>query len=91
MGDDPVALILGDNIFYGAGLIDLVRRAAAQEAGATIFAYRVDDPERYGVIEFDPKTGDGLSIEEKPKDPSPTGQSPGSISMTIACSTSPAV
>lgn len=69
VGDSPVALILGDNIFYGAGLIDLVRRAATHAAGATIFAYRVDDPERYGVIEFDPDTGKGLSIEEKPTAP----------------------
>ena len=69
VGDSPVALILGDNIFYGAGLIDLVRRAATHAAGATIFAYRVDDPERYGVIEFDPDTGKGLSIEEKPAAP----------------------
>lgn len=69
VGDSPVALILGDNIFYGAGLIDLVRRAATHAAGATIFAYRVDDPERYGVIEFDLDTGKGLSIEEKPTAP----------------------
>jgi glucose-1-phosphate thymidylyltransferase len=69
VGQSPVALVLGDNIFYGAGLIDLVRRAAAQRSGATIFAYRVDDPERYGVIAFDPDTGKGLSIEEKPRAP----------------------
>jgi len=67
--DSPVALILGDNIFYGAGLIDLVQRAAANKNGATVFAYRVDDPERYGVIEFDSRTGAGLSIEEKPEAP----------------------
>ena len=69
VGGGSVALILGDNIFYGAGLIDLVRRAGSQESGATIFAYRVDDPERYGVIEFEPETGRGLSIEEKPSEP----------------------
>jgi glucose-1-phosphate thymidylyltransferase len=69
IGGGPVALILGDNIFYGAGLIEMVRRAAAQERGATIFAYRVDDPDRYGVIEFDPVSGKGLSIEEKPTNP----------------------
>jgi glucose-1-phosphate thymidylyltransferase len=68
VGDSSVSLVLGDNIFYGAGLIDLVRRAAAREHGATIFAYRVDDPERYGVIEFDPD-GRGVSIEEKPAEP----------------------
>jgi glucose-1-phosphate thymidylyltransferase len=68
VGDSAVSLVLGDNIFYGAGLIDLVRGAAAREHGATIFAYRVDDPERYGVIEFDPD-GRGVSIEEKPAEP----------------------
>jgi len=69
VGDSPVALILGDNIFYGTGLIELVRRAVSQRTGATVFAYRVDDPERYGVIEFDSATGRGVSIEEKPSDP----------------------
>jgi glucose-1-phosphate thymidylyltransferase len=69
VGDSAVALILGDNIFYGAGLIDVVQRAAARERGATVFAYRVEDPERYGVIEFDPRTGAGISIEEKPARP----------------------
>jgi len=69
VGDSPVSLILGDNIFYGTGLIELVRRAVSQRTGATVFAYRVDDPERYGVIEFDSATGRGVSIEEKPSDP----------------------
>ena len=69
VGDSSVSLILGDNIFYGAGLIDLVRRAGSQQSGATVFAYQVEDPERYGVIEFDAETGQGLSIEEKPKEP----------------------
>lgn len=69
VGDSPVALILGDNIFYGAGLIELVQRAAREESGATIFAYRVEDPDRYGVIEIDADTGTGLSIEEKPREP----------------------
>ena len=69
VGDSPVALILGDNIFYGAGLAAMVTEAAARESGATIFAYRVEDPERYGVIEFDAATGKGLSIEEKPAQP----------------------
>jgi len=69
VGDGPVALILGDNIFYGAGLIDAVRAASAQGEGATIFAYGVDDPERYGVVEFDRSSGKAISIEEKPKEP----------------------
>ena len=69
VGDDPVALVLGDNIFYGAGLGDIVRTAAGRGSGATVFAYAVDDPERYGVIEFDPTTGAARSIEEKPAVP----------------------
>jgi glucose-1-phosphate thymidylyltransferase len=69
VGDSPVALVLGDNIFYGAGLVEIVREAAAQTQGATVFAYGVDDPERYGVVTFDPATGQALSIEEKPAQP----------------------
>ena len=69
IGDSPVALILGDNIFYGAGLATMVSEAAQRASGATIFAYRVEDPERYGVIEFDTDSGKGLSIEEKPTEP----------------------
>jgi glucose-1-phosphate thymidylyltransferase len=65
----PVALILGDNIFYGAGLIDQVRQAAARGQGATVFAYPVEDPERYGVVTFDPATGEATEIEEKPANP----------------------
>ena len=68
-GDGPVALILGDNIFYGAGLVALVREAAARKEGATIFAYAVEDPERYGVVAFDADTGKATSIEEKPQSP----------------------
>lgn len=64
--DDSVALILGDNLFYGAGLIDLLGQAVAQQHGATVFAYHVEEPERYGVVEFDPATGHAISIEEKP-------------------------
>jgi glucose-1-phosphate thymidylyltransferase len=69
VGASPVALILGDNIFYGAGLPELCREAAAQDAGATIFAYAVDDPERYGVVSFDKETQRAQSIEEKPVEP----------------------
>ena len=69
VGDSPVALILGDNIFYGAGLIELVKDAAGTREGATIFAYPVEDPERYGVVEIEPETGRALSIEEKPAKP----------------------
>jgi len=65
---DACALILGDNIFYGSDLAQLVQRATAQEEGATVFAYYVRDPERYGVVEFD-KSGKALSLAEKPKQP----------------------
>jgi len=64
----PSCLILGDNIFYGHGISDLFKSAAARENGATVFAYHVHDPERYGVIEFD-KTMKAISIEEKPARP----------------------
>ena len=66
IGDDGVALILGDNIFYGSGLGQMCRRAAEQTEGATVFAYEVSEPERYGVVEFDASTGTAISIEEKP-------------------------
>jgi glucose-1-phosphate thymidylyltransferase len=68
VGSDPSALVLGDNIFYGHDLMTLVRRAAARDAGATVFAYHVTDPERYGVVEFD-EDKRALSIEEKPRAP----------------------
>ncbi|MBA3241762.1 MAG: glucose-1-phosphate thymidylyltransferase RfbA [Acidobacteria bacterium] len=69
VGEGSVALVLGDNIFYGAGLVELVREAAARTSGATVFAYSVEDPERYGVVTFDGATGQALSIEEKPAEP----------------------
>ena len=68
VGDGPVALILGDNIFYGAGLSEIVGKAAQLTHGARIFAYGVEDPERYGVVAFD-QDGQALSIEEKPAQP----------------------
>ncbi len=68
VGDHPSCLILGDNIFYGHGFLDSLRRAANNEKGATIFGYWVREPERYGVVEFD-ATGKAMSIEEKPKIP----------------------
>lgn len=68
IGDDNVCLILGDNIFYGQRFSEQLRRASAQITGATVFGYYVNDPERFGVVEFD-KNGKALSIEEKPAEP----------------------
>ena len=68
VGGDAVALALGDNVFYGNDLVTAMQQAAAQPGGATVFAYRVRDPERYGVVEFD-ATGRAISIEEKPEKP----------------------
>lgn len=68
IGDDSVALILGDNIYHGPGLSAMLQRAAAKESGATVFGYQVKDPERFGVVEFDDKMN-VISIEEKPEHP----------------------
>lgn len=68
VGDDRVALVLGDNLLYGHGLPESLQTAAARETGATVFAYPVRDPERYGVVEFDDQ-GKAVHLEEKPKDP----------------------
>ncbi|MBC3413856.1 glucose-1-phosphate thymidylyltransferase RfbA [Pseudomonas sp. SWRI51] len=68
IGDDPVCLILGDNIFHGQGFSEQLQRAAAHPSGATVFGYWVKDPERFGVIEYDAE-GRALSIEEKPQQP----------------------
>ena len=68
VGNDPVTLILGDNIFYGQGFQAMLSRACGREQGATVFAYPVKDPQRYGVVEFDSQ-GQVLSLEEKPVQP----------------------
>ena len=68
IGDDNVALVLGDNIFFGAHLTDLLESAVARQSGATVFSYRVEDPERYGVVEL-AEDGRALSLEEKPAKP----------------------
>ncbi|HEM4577299.1 TPA: glucose-1-phosphate thymidylyltransferase RfbA [Streptococcus suis] len=68
IGDDNVALILGDNIYHGNGLTKMLQRAASKEKGATVFGYQVKDPERFGVVEFDADMN-AISIEEKPEEP----------------------
>ena len=68
IGEDSVCLILGDNIYYGGGLSKIIQRAAEKESGATVFGYHVNDPERFGVVEFDADMK-ALSIEEKPEKP----------------------
>ena len=68
VGDDPVALILGDNVFYGAGLGSKLKQAVSRTTGATVFAYHVEDPERYGVVAFD-SSGRAVDIAEKPANP----------------------
>ncbi|OQX06990.1 MAG: glucose-1-phosphate thymidylyltransferase [Thiothrix lacustris] len=68
VGNNPSTLILGDNIYYGEGLVQRLRAVTQQVSGATVFAYHVQDPERYGVVDFD-RNGKALSIEEKPSNP----------------------
>jgi glucose-1-phosphate thymidylyltransferase len=68
VGNDRVALALGDNVFYGAGFVEYLEKAALRESGATVFGYQVRDPERYGVVELN-ATGHAISLEEKPKKP----------------------
>ena len=68
IGGEPVAMILGDNIFAGRGFREILKKAVAKEHGATVFGYYVDDPERFGIVEFD-GTGKAISIEEKPEKP----------------------
>ncbi|MGX5840654.1 glucose-1-phosphate thymidylyltransferase RfbA [Mesorhizobium sp. ArgA1] len=69
IGKDNVSMILGDNIYFGEGLSQLCRAAAQRESGASVFAYHVEDPERYGVVSFDRLSGTALTIEEKPEKP----------------------
>ena len=76
IGDDNVCLVLGDNIFYGYGFTERLKRAAAREKGATIFGYHVANPKAFGVVEFD-KDGNVLSIEEKPAEPKSNYAVPG--------------
>ena len=76
IGDDNVALILGDNIFYGHGLSEMVKKAAKLKSGAKIFGYPVKNPEAFGVVEFD-EAGNAISLEEKPKNPKSNFAIPG--------------
>jgi len=76
VGNERVALVLGDNIFYGQGFVGILVNAATRESGATIFAYRGRDPERYGVVEFD-KSGKAIGLEEKPTAPRSSYAVPG--------------
>ncbi len=69
VGEDSVSLILGDNIFFGSGLAEICRDVAGRGAGASVFAYQVEDPQRYGVVTFDPETMRAVEIVEKPPEP----------------------
>ncbi|PAQ00532.1 glucose-1-phosphate thymidylyltransferase RfbA [Mesorhizobium mediterraneum] len=69
IGNDSVSMILGDNIYFGEGLSQLCRTAASRKSGASVFAYHVEDPQRYGVVSFDKVSGSALTIEEKPQVP----------------------
>lgn len=69
IGNDSVSMILGDNIYFGEGLSQLCRTAASRKSGASVFAYHVEDPQRYGVVSFDKISGSALTIEEKPQAP----------------------
>ena len=69
IGGEGCALVLGDNIFYGSDFANLVQRAASHDEGATVFAYYVNDPQNYGVVEFNRETGQAVSLEEKPAEP----------------------
>ena len=84
VGDDFSALVLGDNIFYGHDLVKLLLRASARRVGATVFAYHVNDPERYGVVEFDAGHR-AISIEEKPRAPQIELRCYGVIFLRLAC------
>lgn len=76
VGESPSALVLGDNIFYGQGFRSILQRVSAEPAGATVFGYRVNDPQRYGVVEFDTQ-GKAISLEEKPEHPKSSYAIPG--------------
>ena len=88
IGNDNVALVLGDNIFYGQHFTGILENAVARKQGATIFAYHVNDPERFGVVEFD-RQGKAISIEENRKSQNPGMPSPASIFMTTTSLKSP--
>ncbi|MGQ7171148.1 sugar phosphate nucleotidyltransferase [Escherichia sp. R-CC3] len=75
-------MVLGDNIYYVSGLRNMLQRAANKEEGATVFGYHVNDPERFGVVEFD-ENGKVLSVEEKPEEPSPNNASKRGVSSGV--------